>query len=493
MPHAIVRHILLKMTVVTVKNRWGNNFGMPNKKKAVLLISIMWFFAFIVVMYAKRTEFYYDALRYWQLADSFWNDEMFSLRNYPIHIRGTILPLFLSLLRYVGETIAQNEYIGFRVGYTGVLVLLVSVLYPYALGVNIGSKRWAIGSVFSLGLFLFFWKDTVLCPLSDMIALALYMSVLCTFMILEKNRVGDKIYSLICGLFTGILVYWTYNVRTVYMIPLGVILVLFCTRALIKKNVNRILSSFLAFIGIILGSVPEMIANFYRYGIASPLVNTAIDGKDNLFVAQLAWGLSYSRYETFIGNVEQYPTASVLFSNQVGKQIAEQYPMDSIKEYMLCVFSNFLETIGIYFEHFVSGITLFWNELYITNIQVNTTVFLTNCILFLLAGLAFLLTRFNRNTKDYLKFCEVGLIVFPALIALPGAVEARFFLSIYVLVYTYITMVIDYRELIILIRKHWILSFVFVVLCLGIWLTIANNILCEIELVNLDYKGNVYY
>lgn len=183
----------------------------------------------------------------------------------------------------------------------------------------------------------------------------------------------------------GACLYIAYNIRTVYLIP-EVILVIILVFLMVKsgkyQNIGFVFTGILC--GCCIAAWPQMIINQQWYGVFSPMVFTGYGSKDNLFVAQLSWGIQYPRYETYVGDGQIYPYAGMFFSSPAGVLASAEAEINTISDFIIWVFTHFLQACGLYFEHCISGITIFYTEVYIEDINVNVLAYVLNCGLFLI-------------------------------------------------------------------------------------------------------------
>lgn len=238
-------------------------------------------------------------------------------------------------------------------------------------------------------------------------------------------------------------------------------------------------------IGITVFSAPQSIINKENYNNSTPMVYTG-ENPASLYINQLTWGIYMPRYETYIGDKENYPEEAIRFEDKAGKIICHTYSINDIDDYLKCFFYYPMEMLGIYFEHLISGITLFYNNVYIPDIHVQKWVFISNIFIFLVAYLG-ILSWFERKKDSKELHCRtrdtvlIVLIFLPALISMPGAVETRFFLPIYIYVYIFITMFLDYKALYKYLKKEWPYAIISISILLLCWFMVASHILSGIQ------------
>ena len=285
----------------------------------------------------------------------------------------------------------------------------------------------------------------------------------------------------------GACLYIAYNIRTVYLIP-EVILVIILVFLMVKsgkyQNIGFVFTGILC--GCCIAAWPQMIINQQWYGVFSPMVFTGYGSKDNLFVAQLSWGIQYPRYETYVGDGQIYPYAGMFFSSPAGVLASAEAEINTISDFIIWVFTHFLQACGLYFEHCISGITIFYTEVYIEDINVNVLAYVLNCGLFLITFTGIVAS--GSILKKMIVHWPVFILIIPAILTMPGALEIRFFLPIYVLIYCYFGMKMDFRKSIQFVKKNpwWILV---CFLIFTMWCMVANNLLCYLQEANLSLSN----
>ncbi|MDO4323072.1 MAG: hypothetical protein Q4C61_11140 [Lachnospiraceae bacterium] len=462
-----------------------------NKRNTVLTAAGLTLFVFVLIMWVDNTSFPYDSGQYWKLGKSFFDEDgHFSLLSYPQHIRGYFFPLLIGLCRQIGAGLFGNRYVVYRFVISLVTVLMITVILPGILEVKTGTRRWMAGSAAGVAVFLLFWKDMLIYPLSDVPALAMYLSVILILKKIFRTPKKGKKNFLLCGalsVLAGALAYGAYNTRSVYMIPLFITMLIWVIFVVAGKQTKKLL----CILGIVLGTAvfayPQTVINQNTFGVSSPML------QNNLFVYQLKWGVRMPRFETYIGDKAQYPKAKAEFVSELGENLLKENEIESIGDFVKCMLTHPFEACAIYFEHCVSGITMFYNDVYVNDIRVGKKLFGLNCLLYLMA-LAGLMAFGARKKKQNLlqKLLTLFVIAVPAILAMPGALEVRFFLPVYLLVYCYVFMIMDYREIWRFIREHWLVTGMTLVLAALIWASAAGHLLTELQYADLDFSGNVY-
>lgn len=133
-------------------------------------------FLFAFCCIKGNTSFRFDAATYWDLGSSFWNPS-FSLYNYPQTLRGYALPLLLGFGSRLSSVMFGNPYFFYWLTYSICTVLLIACLLPSLFTIDFFSYRYIFGSFLCVVLFLYFWSDLLITPLSDIPGLTAYVGV----------------------------------------------------------------------------------------------------------------------------------------------------------------------------------------------------------------------------------------------------------------------------------------------------------------------------
>lgn len=286
------------------------------------------------------------------------------------------------------------------------------------------------------------------------------------------------------------ILYAAYNTRTIYLIPAIILVCAMLFPMLWHREYSIFLRTVIGLaIGIIIIAWPQMFLNKNYFGTISPAVQTAIGSQDNLFIAQLEWGIRYPRYETFIGDQTVFSQPSVYFESKAGEVAYTGEHIASILDYIKWFFCHFLQACGIYWEHFISGITLFYTQLYLTNIKVNTIAFLLNCGIYMVALIGLIEKGLAFKMGEWKRLVPCFLMLIPVILILPGAVETRFFLPLYLLIYVFVAMKMNYREAWHYCKVHKISMCLILTSLFFTWCMAANNLLSDITIGTLTISG----
>ena len=450
----------------------------------------------VLFIYSKTLnirKYDYSAASYWNLADTFRPNGWFEFTNYVASKRGYFFPFILFCAKMFGSRYMTGDYTGFWLFHSLIWSWTITVILPAIIGKKTSLKRWCIGTIVCFFLIVYFWRDLVAMPMSDGGGLIFFATGVVFMKVLMSKR---KIYLLIklaLAGSAGMLFYAAYNTRTIFLIPTIVAIIVYLFTVFWKRQYKDIFVVAAILIGFFVVSIPQVMINQVNFNSSTPMVITTEGDKDNLFIAQLEWGLWITHYETFIGEPEEYPSPQMVFTDKTGKMLVDSYQINSISDYIKCVLSHPIEMMGIYMEHAISGITLFWNRIYISHVPVNTICYLLNTAVFMLCVFSIITTKADLSKIRFEQGFALLLFLSPAICILPGAVETRFFIPVYLFAYACIAWGIDYVEIWCVYKKDWIKNTLFFAVAVLVWCMVSVNLLNKLEGVRLDLLGNVKY
>lgn len=280
------------------------------------------------------------------------------------------------------------------------------------------------------------------------------------------------------------LFYASYNTRVIYFYGTTIAIVALLIVVYAQGGVKQCA---LIIIGLLFGAsvtaIPQCIVNYTNEGCFVPKVYTE-NYQDkgqyrNLKLMQIEWGLKWPRYETYNGDMTKYKSAAVYFIDKSGEEILKREGIEkniNIEKWFELWRKYPLDMIGIYTRHFISGLTPYWNSVYISDIYINPWGRIVVSIFLWMVALTSLVSE-KLVRRDLMRVSFMSSIIIPALLQTFGAVELRFLLPMYVLLYGYLALGIDYSKLYDLIR----VSFGRVLLIMGVisflWISVLGDIL----------------
>lgn len=343
----------------------------------------------------------------------------------------------------------------------------------------------------SVAVFFAYWQDLIFYPLSDFYAFALLLCAVYCMVKAEdwKERIGWYVLPLyvICG----ICLYGAYNTRTIYLFagPFIVMLFLFFNRKEAKKRLILYLCCIMA--GVLSCGIPQARINQKHHNSFSIAVDTSSMEGGSLFNFQLTSGITVQRYETYVGPEDGYPKHKFIFEDEAGKRIMEaegKVLLESIGEYVGDVLKYPLDFIGIYTRHLLNAFCLPYNHAYVKWLHAyKPWLILANYTLVFIAGMAIILQKSWK--LSLLKRNNIYMLatLIPCVMILPGAIEMRYFVQMYILMYGYLVYAADYGLLLNYTKKHMVkvlAAYIGILcVCLSVWGSTMASAECGAQLL----------
>ena len=464
-----------------------NIMNKKNKYIKILLLLVLFINCCLVSLILHTGEYLYDAKWYWTIADPVFSGGHFDLMNFPESFRGCLYPLMICFFKHM---IPGHK--GWLLISAFMTTIMFGCLLPSLFGIVVDNIRSSLKILVSQWLFFFFWGDFLQYPMSDFAApffllLAIWLINSIQF---EKDNNSDlkKLKQILVRFFlitsSGACLYISYNIRATYLYADILVVLFFCFKQR-RNKLNVIYALVIVLLGAFIISIPQCIVNSNYIGKYSPKVYTEqyTGYGTSLQARQVFWGLELQRYETYIGDLEDYSSAGVYFNDMTGMELIhrENLERDSfeIKWFFILFFKYPLDMIGIYTRHLVNLMTPSWNQLYIDNLFNNKNVLVVvSMIIWFIAGIAFYMNVQEKTIPKgrlYLMFS----VMLPGFLQLIGAPELRFFLMIYLILYTYVFVEIDYSHFVRYVWKNWKVILPITVLIFMLWVSILGSTLAD--------------
>lgn len=358
---------------------------------------------------------------------------------FPQNVRGYVYPTILYFLRLIGRITHIGEYTGILIGKVLLFLFSFGIVFPDLLGMK--GKRWK--SCIVIVMFLFWWNDLLFWTLTDLCALECLM--LAVWLLTKKHR--KVFFEIIRLISVGGLVYMAYNVRTIYLLAIPVIIIGFLIKE--KFTCKSIVSLGLIGVGFCILSIPQMIINYKYFGNFSMLINTSfMYGEKSLFLQQLVWGIQYQHYDTWLGNSTIYPSAALYYHDSVGEAILNKVgEISSYSDYVKVWIRYPLDMLGIWGRHIANSFLLPFGQVYVTRFRGRAIYIVLNFLVIFLFGMVMF---YYARRKCLVNKVTKLVNWIPALITCFcisfGAVESRYMVVIYIIIYYYLANA-EYREL----------------------------------------------
>ena len=416
----------------------------------------------LILMYIFRNvEWIGDAWYYWNHAEMLSNGDFFlgSINGF----RGYVFPLLLAILYRIGGKVA------FYIFNSIFMASFFTIILPSFFEIKILNRRHCFNTILCSFLLANLFVGVIVFPLSYYIAIVCLIIALVLIMRSIKNR------GFFCLLFAGVFLYFSYNIRTIYLFAIVCTIALYLFLYIKKygttfKIISLIISICVILLGIVIAAIPQIIMNYVNLGIFSIGVPT-----DNLMLSQLFWGLEYQRYDTYFSYSEDilHSIPQVYFSDPVGERIISEMGIDylySWSDYFKVLKTYPIDLILMYFRHFINYLFPCWPQIYMLDLNSSKVLYaIIGTIIMFLSGYVFT----ERCIKDYKKVILSIPLVIPALLIIPGAVEYRFSLPLYIFAIGQLCFNVDYNKLKNTFYKHRIkivfLYLLFSMFCFAIW------------------------
>lgn len=456
-----------------------------NDKITQLLQSRLILFIFGVLLFLIGTSLYnikvyqYDAWYYWIVADPVFKSG-FNIYAFPETFRGCLFPIFLSGIKKICNSIGLGEYWGWRM----CISFLLSSLYVFILPVMFNDYKVSIFTYIKMILISIllniFWGDFLSYPLSDLPAF--FFMLLGTSLLVRFSETNMKLlHSLCVGIGIGVSYYISYNTRVAFIYGIICALLVCFIYTLKGKRWKNIFLLLGIILGLFVSAIPQMLINNNYIHKISPKVYTEqlYNYDENLQTMQLYWGILYPRYETYMGDFDEYPIPNVFFDDPVGQEIIKREDLTEnnfgIKTLLKILFKYPSDLIGIYSRHLVSVITPIWSQIFITNIYSNKGLYILSAIvIWILAVIALL---FQKNDLELIQLLYLFSSFVPAFLQLAGATELRFFISVYLVLYYYVIYKVRYKELYIKTKPHFAKIIILSIVIIVFWISNVSTIL----------------
>lgn len=381
----------------------------------------------IVQLYMNVQVFPFDAGNYWALSGHIWDF------SFPQQMRGYFYPLMLSPFKFLHDNYAPFGLLFFKIFTSVFYAYFFAILFPNFFSVIFGGRLNILSRSVPSILIAIIFPGLICYPLSDAPSLALIIGA--AVLALSGIKSGNNVRRLGSFFIAGMLAYFAYNTRTIYLFSIiALCLLIFLTA---KQNFTKRALGVLAFLfGACLGSVPQMAINKGHYDTPSPFIITDL-GSGSLFLSQLMWGIVVDRYETYtpVGGAG----SPVFYSNSAGEQLlvhTDARTITSINDYLKLVMTHPLTFATIYTRHVASGLDVRDGEVYTQTPSHQKPLRSILSLAVVILGM----TQFFRLLFSPRAFSPASLmeklgwtvvLLIACITVIPGAVETRFFLPVF--------------------------------------------------------------
>lgn len=401
---------------------------------AVVLLIVNWA--------ADVVRFPFDSGLYWALS------KPALLGAFPDTIRGYLWPYLLMPIHALERWTTSDSHWAWRVisslAYSALFTGPVAEFFRRCFGGRLSVARRSWPALLTLAIF----PGLFLYPLSDLPAVLL---LICALRLADSRHSTRWMLACACS---GGLVAAAYNTRTIYMlafVPMLALVPLFFFRGQPLRIRALALLAFLA--GAAIVSIPQAAINKRLHGVASPLVSTSASGK-SLMASQLYWGVTLQRYETSLRS--DVPAASLFYTDPAGIAFNARNPDyltdQTIPRYAQAVISHPLFFLGLYGRHLVNGIDVRDGMVYTEQMSRDKTLRSLLCLTLFSLCTFVLCMRESRDWKEWGYLTPLLLVV---VCILPGAIETRFFMPLYLILFGAVATRLEWGHLRGQLRRHW--------------------------------------
>jgi hypothetical protein len=231
------------------------------------------------------------------------------------------------------------------------------------------------------------------------------------------------------------------NMRPVYLSSLVVMAVGGAVIVLRRSGWRTLAQPAGAFaLGAALVSTPQLLINQRHYNQSTPLVLAWLNPElpRSLYLQQLAWGLAVQKYETSVGS--DFPSARMIYDDPAGMRVLNKHGVslasgfDTYRQYLSVVLAQAPELVPLYGRHAFNGLDIRYSTPYVRQVFDSSRLLslLNYSVLFVALRLIWHQRRHQLRARQALL---LATLLVPCLLAMPTAIECRFFLPLHLLLY----------------------------------------------------------
>lgn len=382
----------------------------------------------VVALIQKPRPFLGDGANYWELANTFTHHGHFSLLNFESSGRGYVYPLFLLVVKELGDALSWTASSSVKLFNVTVYALIGAVLAPRLAEITWPEQHWGfLRRAVLTAVVIVFWSGELNYPLSDFPGLALALVAL-----IAIASPDNPWLMLIAGAAGAMAI----NVRAAYL-PLMLVLVLIAAAAWFgrghvqrKFRSRRTLGVCMLVLGFAAVSLPQSIAEHRHYGTW-----LFIPGRPETVTQEhYVEGMYAQRYDTIVVGGEIYPG---IYLDKTGLRILEEQPNDEITSltgYMGVIFDHPLAMTELLGRHLINGLDMRYTSAYIEHIDSGGKLGLRLAgFLLVFLALVRMLWPAARRSLGPTRWRYPVALVFCCLSSIPTPMQTRYLLPLWVL------------------------------------------------------------
>jgi hypothetical protein len=425
-----------------------------SKHRKLINFALMTTIILIYSLILTNSIFTADADIYWELGRNvFVKDGHFDFLSYNAPYKGYALPLIYYLIIKAASIFQINEIRLFLIISAIFFSICISFLMPATFEKFLGKKISLMQNLIFCYIFLYFWRGSVLIPMTDFPAF--FLLVLALYFLISTNQFAERrsCISLMAG---GFCIGLSAIIRPSYQIAL-LLYFIYAAYSLLRYNklsVASLKNIFIVLAGISLALGPQYAINRHVLGINNPFNQTQYGwryypGKQpsqSQYLLQLARGI-YNRDWSTVDN-----HGSIIILNENIGPMPGSSPtcpmLTSYSDYLRLLKKYPMDFVSIYFRHLFQGLDTMSTNPYTIEVKNRIIFSFTNYSLWFMV----LLFCWHRKYffMDIEKILFLSVILSPAILSIPAIPETRLYISFYMLAYATIT----YTDLLVIIKNN---------------------------------------
>ena len=440
--------------------------AMKPPERAALFFLLSGFFVAFAAPFGAPDPFCCDAEHYWKLSQDFRREGRFAFTNFDNPLRGYAFPFLIHLARGLADVLGVSGFAVFQAAgamlWAAFSVFVVPGFFRRVTGRDFGAPA----VVAFASLLFFFWRGFLIYPMPDVLCVILVLTAAAWCLMLHDRPLWR---SALVVLAAGVLLGVALNMRPVYQLAPALIAIAIAFLPTMGAWRKAALVAALM-LGAWLPLTPQQAVNAAHFSTGSPLVQTNVATRSNLYVLQLFFGIVAQRHECGVfldpAGVELMRRDIEPVVKLAGDHVSFKYYRDgSVEQYLRLVWSHPLDFFGMYARRAVNGVAVMYNNIYQCDIAHPRIRYLYGSLAAWFAGLLGVFALRDAIARNWRAALFLSAPIATALVTIPTAIEARYFLPLHVLLYISAAATLTDRELLARVkRRAALLTLAFVVI-----------------------------